>query len=707
MNDKTESNAQILEVALSIKNANKRAQNLRKINSAQGLDDFETHNIKKKNLNHSDRKPNKEHLENWDKDEFYFSKEFEEVKALDSWRNPNEDRSNSLIQSSNNGLRPNIKIFNNNAPVENMKGSVVSNPKTPIKNSHSISNNNKITIHQGKNSPTKPEKFSSNSPQITKKAINQHQPQTNIVKQISNNTTNLLSCAKPGKKFDYHRMKIIPFLVKKKLHEDTIVFIYTTGDEYMRRAFLRRGWVENTIPSSFVFDFRWDLNENSVDFEQLRSGQLCNHFPNNQELTTKTGLTRNLSRLMEYGCDSEAFFPRCYDFTDEKQIDAFLEDYNRTAIVNLIKKHASYFKSVHGKELKEISKKFKNPALSNQARIIYKGKYMPFIESTRINLLMLKCALSYLENQIKLRTEIINEHQCENTKWHKKCKQLKNCFETLISLSQYNLPYTTKDFMQITELVQEGWEYPNLYLEYKTVDIIRRYKKVFPQAKIEGCKNIWIVKPSFSSRGIGVHCIDAPKDEFERSKKMQAKVVQKYIERPFLLKLPGPNGKLEKRKFDFRQWVLVTSMSPLIIYMFNSCYLKICGSEFVLDEFKDKYRHISNFSVQKGNARIGDINNDLIMSVPQFVQHLWENYEINLNWEKDMFPKLAKIAKDAIYSGWDVIEHRQNSFELFGLDYVLDENLNPWLIEVNLSPACCERTDWLIDMLRIFCYRNY
>jgi len=141
--------------------------------------------------------------------------------------------------------------------------------------------------------------------------------------------------------------------------------------------------------------------------------------------------------------------------------------------------------------------------------------------------------------------------------------------------------------------------------------------------------------------------------------------------------------------------------------MFNSCYLKICGSEFVLDEFKDKYRHISNFSVQKGNARIGDINNDLIMSVPQFVQHLWENYEINLNWEKDMFPKLAKIAKDAIYSGWDVIEHRQNSFELFGLDYVLDENLNPWLIEVNLSPACCERTDWLIDMLRIFCYRNY
>ena len=30
---------------------------------------------------------------------------------------------------------------------------------------------------------------------------------------------------------------------------------------------------------------------------------------------------------------------------------------------------------------------------------------------------------------------------------------------------------------------------------------------------------------------------------------------------------------------------------------------------------------------------------------------------------------------------------------------MIDQKLNTWLLEVNLSPACAERTYWLIDML--------
>ena len=79
----------------------------------------------------------------------------------------------------------------------------------------------------------------------------------------------------------------------------------------------------------------------------MKCGQLCNHFPNNQELTTKTGLARNLSRLAEFGSDAEKFFPRCYDFTDEKQMVAFTQDFHQTAIINLLKKHAAYFSLTH------------------------------------------------------------------------------------------------------------------------------------------------------------------------------------------------------------------------------------------------------------------------------------------------------------------------------------------------------------------------
>ena len=57
-------------------------------------------------------------------------------------------------------------------------------------------------------------------------------------------------------------------------------------------------------------------------------------------------------------------------------------------------------------------------------------------------------------------------------------------------------------------------------------------------------------------------------------KKQQQKVVQKYIEKPFCV---------DGRKFDFRQWVLVNSWEPLDVSIFQTAYLKMCGSAFDLN----------------------------------------------------------------------------------------------------------------------------
>lgn len=49
------------------------------------------------------------------------------------------------------------------------------------------------------------------------------------------------------------------------------------------------------------------------------------------------------------------------------------------------------------------------------------------------------------------------------------------------------------------------------------------------------------------------------------------------------------------------------------------------------------------------------------------------------------------------------MDQRSNTFEVYGLDLILDQQLRPWVIEVNLSPACNERTEWLTKMVDDMC----
>ena len=70
-------------------------------------------------------------------------------------------------------------------------------------------------------------------------------------------------------------------------------------------------------------------------------------------------------------------------------------------------------------------------------------------------------------------------------------------------------------------------------------------------------------------------------------------VVQKYIERPLIIL-----GK----KFDIRQWVVITSVNPLTIWTWKTPYLRFTSQDYNPNNARNKFSNLTNASVSKEDA---------------------------------------------------------------------------------------------------------
>ena len=67
-------------------------------------------------------------------------------------------------------------------------------------------------------------------------------------------------------------------------------------------------------------------------------------------------------------------------------------------------------------------------------------------------------------------------------------------------------------------------------------------------------------------------------------------ICQKYIENSLIMKC---------RKFDIRQWVLVTDWNPLTIWIYAEPYIRFPAADFDWSKISNRYAHLSNHSVAK------------------------------------------------------------------------------------------------------------
>jgi len=168
-------------------------------------------------------------------------------------------------------------------------------------------------------------------------------------------------------------------------------------------------------------------------------------------------------------------------------------------------------------------------------------------------------------------------------------------------------------------------------------------------------------------------------------------LAQKYIGNPLLLDL--------KNKFDIRVYMLIASTNPLMVY-YHDGYLRVSINTF--DKFStDRATHLTNTAVAETKFEEAERENKTIngMTAEQLKEyHLWsyerlEGYLLeigkikNKDWLVTEFrPAIQKAFVHLVRMTSQYLWKGNNVYELYGLDFMLDDEMQLWYIECNPNP---------------------
>ena len=131
-------------------------------------------------------------------------------------------------------------------------------------------------------------------------------------------------------------------------------------------------------------------------------------------------------------------------------------------------------------------------------------------------------------------------------------------------------------------------------------------------------------------------------------------------------------------------------------YFYQDGYLRTSCKEFSVQNLSNRYIHLTNDAVQKNSEDYGKFENANKLSFSDFDRYFSEfpvgDYE--LKFARDFLPQIRALVRDSFRSVEKIIDpdRRTHTFEIFGYDFMIDDNLKIKLIEVNTNPSieiCC------------------
>ena len=201
----------------------------------------------------------------------------------------------------------------------------------------------------------------------------------------------------------------------------------------------------------------------------------------------------------------------------------------------------------------------------------------------------------------------------------------------------------------------------------------------------KGGKGRWIVKPPALARGEGIKVIN----KWSQIPSTRPLIVQRYVARPYLI---------NETKFDLRLYLLVTSVNPLRLYLYDDGLVRFASNKYSNESSKvqDLFTHLTNYSInKKSSSYVSNETSEEEKGHKWTLKTLWRHFDAagvdhSVIWEKikDLMIKTVLSAETNLVNlHHNNVASKYSCFELFGFDILLDSKLKPWLLEVNISPS--------------------
>ncbi|KAG1439550.1 hypothetical protein G6F56_012261 [Rhizopus delemar] len=194
----------------------------------------------------------------------------------------------------------------------------------------------------------------------------------------------------------------------------------------------------------------------------------------------------------------------------------------------------------------------------------------------------------------------------------------------------------------------------------------------------------FIIKPSLANKAAGIkvfNTLDQLRDIFEQEEsdsddddddddddeedvsQVKEWVIQRYIDKPLLV---------NQRKFHVRAYVL--AKSNIEVYLYRDMLALFALRKYDPTQLDDNLIHLTNTCIQTEESEYVE---------SESVKLFWE---LNIEQKDHMFEQMKKILADvfdACTSEMTTFQAIPNAFELFGIDFLIDEDYNVYFLEAN------------------------